>query len=148
MESESIRFDSKVMNKSNLMFIIEDTNNNKFGCYVSSTINQCSDSSWINDSNSFVFSLNSNNKIIAFEKYNIQSNYIHYAFRLYQKSSDTLFGIGYGSAHTIRIYKENSKSSSYCSQYNDYYDYHGKSNAVRGSTGSFTPKRITVIQMK
>ena len=33
-------FDSRVMNKSNLMFVIEDTNNNKFGGYINSTIDK------------------------------------------------------------------------------------------------------------
>ena len=51
-------FDSKLMNRSNLMFVIEDTNNNKFGGYITAKINEYD--SWIYDSKAFVFSLKSN----------------------------------------------------------------------------------------
>ena len=143
-------FDDRVMNRSNLMFVIEDTNKNKFGGYITSKIDKYD--SDINDFNSFVFSLKSNNRINGMMKFEIQSNYSQYAFRLYDKSDSYLFGIGCG--HDIRIYKENSKSSSTCYQDNNRYNYHGTSNAfLQGcSHGSssvyFTPKRITVIQMK
>ena len=142
-------FDSKVINKSNLMFVIEDTNRNKFGGYVTSTINQRNN--YINDSNSFLFSLKSNGRINGMMKFEVQSNYEKNAFYLDQKSNTQLFR--FGPNHTILVYKENSKGSSYNCHDNNYYNFHGATSAFfqnsNNNTNSqhYTPKRITVIQM-
>ena len=64
------------------------------------------------------------------------------------KSYGQLFYLtnGYG----IHIYRENSKSSSSCSQGDSYFDCHGYKNPMIGKpdNSNYTPKRITVIQMK
>ena len=45
-------FEDKVKGKGNLIFVIEDTNNNKFGGYVNSTIDKID--SFIRDANSYL----------------------------------------------------------------------------------------------
>jgi hypothetical protein len=50
----------------------------------------------------------------------------------------------------LYIYKEGSKTKSYSRQ-QQCFNYHGIENALTGKIGQnnpFTPKRITVIQMK
>ena len=65
-------FGDRIIFKSNLIFVIEDTNGNKFGGYMFSSINLYN--SWIKDPNSFVFSLKSNGKFNEMKKFNIKSN--------------------------------------------------------------------------
>ena len=136
-------FDSKIINKSNLMFVIEDTINNKFGGYINSTIDKVD--SWITDSNAFVFSLKSNGRINGMMKFNIKSGSSSHAFYMYPKSSSDMFGIG---CWGIDIYKKGN-SNTFCKQ--DSFDYNGIQHVLCGSGTSatnFTPKRFVVIQMK
>ena len=132
------------MNKSNLMFVIEDNDGQKFGGYINTKIT-CT-GSWINDQNAFLFSLNSNGRINGMMKFNVSNSST--AFILYPKSSsEELFRFGKGGFSDIRIDVKDS-SNSYCYQNINNFDYNGISNALRGTSGNFTPKRITVIQMK
>ena len=59
-------FDDRVHGKNQLIFVVEDTNNNKFGGYIGSTINQLG---WTTDSNAFVFSLKSNGRLKKMMKF-------------------------------------------------------------------------------
>ena len=141
-------FEDKVKGKGNLIFVIEDTNNNKFGGYLNATINQVD--KLINDPNSFKFSLKSNNRIKGMMKFEIQSSYSQNAFKLYNKSNDLIFAFGNLS---LWLKKENKKSDSKCYQHNDRYNYHGTTNAFLENNRienevTFTPKRFVVIQMK
>ena len=70
---------------------------------------------------------------------------------LHTKTSNYLIALGGGVA--IYLYKENNKGSSYCYHHNNNFDYHETENPLVGGSGIqsckyFTPKRITVIQMK
>ena len=77
------------------------------------------------------------------KKFNVSSP--SNAFKLYSKSSgNELFRFGDGS--DFRIDKK-GKTVSYCSN-NGHYNYSGISDALRGTSNTFTPKRIIVIQMK
>ena len=131
------------MNKSQLLFVIEDRNNNKFGGYLTSTISGVN--TWITDYNSFSFSLKSNGNINGMQKFEIQSNCAGNAFFMWQKSYNNLFSMG--CSNHVHVYKENDKTRSCCSN-NNSYNFHGIQNGPRGTSGNFTPKRITVIQMK
>ena len=118
-------------------------NNNKFGCYLPVKIDRYG--SWVDgNKDMFLFSLKSNGRIGKMMKFEWKQGYGYY---LDQQSSSGLICLGYGIA--IRLYKENSKTASYCYQNNDYFDYHGIQNALCGCNHpqTFTPKRITVIQM-
>ena len=126
------------MNRSDLVFVVEDTNNNKFGGYITSTINKYDSS--ITDSNAFVFSLKSNGRLKGMKKFNIIKP--EKVFYLYNKSYNRLFEIGGGD---ICICKKGSGYKPYCLQRS--FNYEGISNALCNGR-YFTPKRITVIQMK
>ena len=61
-EKETSIFDSIIYNRNQLLFIIEDTEGNKFESYINTTITTVY---WITDPNAFVlfFSLESNGKL-------------------------------------------------------------------------------------
>ena len=137
------------MNKSNLAFIVEDEQNNKFGYYLSTQIQSNKYNSWIStDNNTFLFSLKSNGRLNGMMKFEIKDTNKGYA--VYQISHEYLIGLG--AEFGIVLYKENSKGKSNCRQNNSYFDYHGTENPLVGGSGIesrkyFTPKRIIVIEM-
>ena len=137
-------FDERVKGKNNLIFVIEDRNRNKFGGYVSSTIRQCN--AYTSDTNLFLFSLKSNNRINGMMKFEIQSCCSQSGLYVCDKSCNTLFK--FGRDGDLIISKENCKSSSQCYQTSYSINYHGIQNALIGMSGYFTPKRIIVIEMK
>ena len=133
------------MNKNQLSFVIEDEQNNKFGGYLSATINKTTNGggSWIDnisDSNAFLFSLKSKGRLNGMMKFEIKNT--SNTFLLWN-SYDILFN--FGSGHDISLLYKSNKTSSYCNQ--NSYDYHGQTNALCGGR-NFTPKRFVVIQMK
>ncbi|BFU20592.1 predicted protein [Entamoeba histolytica] len=132
-------FDQRIKNKEHLIILIEDEEGNKFGGYVDSKIDKVG--CYINDSKSFLFSLESNGRIEGMKKFDIKKS--GYAFWLWNQSDNCLFALGCG--HDICVYKENYKTKSYCKQ--SSFEYGGISNALCGK-GGFTPKRITIIEMK
>ncbi|BFU21960.1 trichohyalin, putative [Entamoeba histolytica] len=134
-------FDQRIWNKEDIIIIIEDSRGNKFGGYVNSKIDKVE--SYIYDSKSFLFSLESNGRIKGMKKFDIK--YPEYAFILHNKSDNCLFEFGLGGYSDIHVYKENNKTKSYCIQ--DSFDYKGIENALCGKY-RFTPKRIIVIEMK
>ncbi|BFU20368.1 predicted protein [Entamoeba histolytica] len=133
-------FDQRIWNKEHIIIIIEDEEGNKFGGYVNSKIDKVDD--WINDSQSFVFSLVSNGRMKGMMKFDIKQP--QYAFYLDNQSSDWLFEFGYG----FMVCKENNKILSHCKQ--NSFEYKGISNALCGKQHPkrFTPKRIIIIEMK
>ncbi|GAB1220411.1 hypothetical protein ENUP19_0053G0002 [Entamoeba nuttalli] len=129
---------SVVMNKEHIIIIIEDEEGNQFGGYVNSKIDKVG--GFINDSKSFVFSLESNGRIYEMMKFDIILP--ECAFKIYNQSNYHLFSFGNGG--DIDVYKENIKTESYCIQYS--FEYEGIENALCGKY-NFTPKRIIVIEM-
>ncbi|BFU22101.1 TLD, putative [Entamoeba histolytica] len=137
-------FYQRIWNKKHIIIIIEDEDGNKFGGYVNSKIDKVGE--WINDSKSFVFSLESNGRMERMMKFDIKDP--RYAFILHNQSDDCLFIFGYFGYGDFGVFKENDKTESYCSQYS--FEYEGISNALCGKQypERFTPKRIIVIEMK
>ena len=135
-----------LLKKENLLFLIEDTIGNTFGGFLKRKIEK--EATWINDSNAFLFTLRSNGRIDEMMKYEIKEP--KYAFYLYDKSQDRFFGFGYGSGHSLTIFKANRKSLSYCDQNDKYFNYHNIPNALCGTThpDKMTLKRVVIIQMK
>ncbi|BFU25321.1 predicted protein [Entamoeba histolytica] len=134
-------FDQRIINKEHIIIIIEDTEGNKFGGYVNSKIDEVG--YYIYDSQSFVFSLESNGRIEGMKKFDIKQP--EDAFCLYNQSHDFLFAFG---GNDICVYKEDNKTESYC--YQDSFEYEGITKALCGKQHPerFTPKRIIVIEMK
>ncbi|BFU25665.1 predicted protein [Entamoeba histolytica] len=133
-------FGERVMNKEHVIIIIEDEDGNKFGGYVNSKIDK--DDGWINDSKSFVFSLDSKGRMEGMMKFDIKQP--QDAFRLWNKSNNWLFNFGCGGGD-IYLKKIYDKKDSHCKQRS--FEYKGISNALCGNE-NFTPKRIIVIEMK
>ncbi|BFU24681.1 trichohyalin, putative [Entamoeba histolytica] len=113
-------FYQRIKNKEHIIIIIEDEEGNKFGGYVDSKIDKVGADDWINDSKSFVFSLD--------------------------QTDNCLFAFGYYG--DICVHKANYKTKSFC--YQDSFEYEGIPNALCGKQHPyrFTPKRIIVIEMK
>ena len=141
-------FDEKVRNQSNLIFIVEDTENNKFGGYISSTVHSSVDYS-TGDSNAFLFRLSSSRTTKERKKFTISSSYTGSAFVCSNQSSSNLFYFG---NNEIYVNKQNRKNSSFCKQHSTIYYSYSTSNELLPYTSNennyFTPKRIMVIQMK
>ena len=139
-------FDSKILNKNQLIFIIEDTEGNKFGGYIDSTIDTIYDGhdrTRITDSKSFIFSLESNGRLNNMKKFNVKEP--EYAFCLFDKSDNCLFTIGYLD---IIIYKKGSEYKPYCKQ--NSFNYEGIKTPLCGKDDfdPFELKRFIIIQMK
>ena len=130
-------FEGKVFNRSNVAVIIEDTNGNKFGGYVSSTIDKYE--KWFNDANTFVFSLKSNGRINGMKKFNAIEPELSY----YQYRSKSGVLVCFGGGRDISVSKKDS-GENYCNQKS--FNYEGISNALCGAY-NFTTKRIIVVQM-
>ena len=136
-------FDSKVLNKSNLAFVVEDTNNNIFGYYFNGEITKLN--GWMKANGSFAFSLKSNGRIhqpMKFdEKEKCSGLYIHdnYETRLFYPDS------------LLYFFKENKKNQCEIKEASYLFDFNGLENVFFESSGEggwvkFNPKRIVVIQ--
>ena len=77
-------FDDKVINRSNLVFVIEDTDDNKFGGYIGIKINEINRS--MDDPKVFLFSLKSNGRIDGMMKFEARDT--SRAVRICNKSND------------------------------------------------------------
>ena len=140
-------FDSKIMNKSNLLFIIEDTNNNKFGYYFNGTVTQCEKD--LKGNGSFLFSLKSSGRDQQ-EMFKFEEKQECKGLYIYNKANVMLFGVSNG----FWIRKEDRKSFD-CEIYqnNDNFDFHNVENVfpIYSCSGIqsdvFNPKQISVIQM-
>ncbi|GAB1219596.1 hypothetical protein ENUP19_0039G0011 [Entamoeba nuttalli] len=141
-------FDQRLMNKENLIILIKDTEDNLFGGYVHSKIDKIDE--WINDPNSFLFSLKIKGRIKGMKKFDIEDS--EYAIYIFKRTDDSLFSFGYsgifGCLSDIFVYKENNKTNSYC--YQETFEYKGIENALCGKQHPhcFIPKQIVVVEMK
>ena len=141
-------FDKIIINKQNIIILIENEEGIKIGGFISSKIDKITNyddeeeenEEWIADEKSFVFTFKDNKSM----KYDIKKDKQDKAFCLYHKSHLNLFSIGNNDIviekimDNTRIY-QNERSS---------FDYEGKENALIGKTGYLSTKRIIVIQMK
>ena len=137
-------FDDKIVGKSHFAIVIEDEEKNKFGYYTPKKIEQVG--KYYNDQNAFLFSLKSNGRLNGMMKF--ESLKMNDGFIVRSKSDSTLFGIYSG----FYLHKENDKNNSNCYENasDKYYDLRDQQYPLIGKPKSskFTPKRITVIQMK
>ena len=75
----------------------------------------------------------------------------NYGYIGVSNSKYCLIRLGGSQLGDIVLYKKCYKEYSHCFQNNEYTNYHGIENALVGRSREsypFTPKRITVIQMK
>ena len=138
-QNRSTIFGEKIMNRNDLLFIIEDNDGNKFGEYLHAKVTGWN--KWVNDDKAFIFSLKSNGRLDGIKKFEIKNS--QNVFKLWNDCYSNLFYIGNVD---IGIYKSDQKSSSYTNSTSSF-DYHGLSNPLRGTSATFTPKKIVVIQL-
>ena len=151
--TENSEFGKLVFGKEHLVFVIEDSENNMFGCYIHSPINCYQykvNGEWkgsnIEDKNAFVFSLNSNGRLSRAKKFGIIEEERIWAFQIYEENYGLLFSVGDGP--DICVFKENMKDKSYCKQWS--FDYEENDIVLVGKDGKencFIPTRIRVFQM-
>ena len=144
---ETSVFDKKVSGKNNLIFVVEDTMNNKFGYYFNGTIDLNKSDSYLKGNGCFLFTLYSNGRVNGMMKFEQKNR--TYGFIVNDKTDDALFAIHWG----FSIKKENKKNKSSVNEYSKFFDYHGTTKAFHpdltdGSWKEFTPKRFVVIEMK
>ena len=145
-------FYPKILNKKQLLFLIESTDGEKFGYYEDKLIKREHRLIQIKPTNekSFHFNIQSrNNRLSNPMKFEIKEPYSHgYGFVWCPKPT-TLIRIG-----TIIIKNKRFKNNSYCLPQNDSFDFHGIERALCGNEPNekgnmiFSPKRMLVIQMK
>ena len=137
-------FIESILNKSQLIFLIETDDNIVFGGYINSEIDIIGEhyEDWIFDEKMFLFTLRDDMPMKIKRK---QKGRRDNAFYLYQNNFDRLFSMGNGE---IIIYK--GMFNSCCYQNDTVFNYKGMRNALIGRTGykCFMVKRITVLQMK
>lgn len=143
---ENSEFESRVLGKKNLTFLIEDKKGNKFGYYLSTTISKYG--RWIPTGRStFLFSLEKSGKTDNPTKFEIR--FQCQGYWLYPRNNSNLIELG-----DIALYKENYKNKCYCEQDTWNFNYHGITNAFCGKKtnkicrNGFEPKRILVVQME
>ena len=140
-------FNERIIGKKQLVFLIEDENNEKFGYYLNTDVVEEYGKTIETDNNSFSFNLKSNGRLKKPMKYEI-TNCKRGGYWLYQKEQSSLLFIG-----DISIEKSNLKTESWCWQNKSYFNYHNIEHALcKNTTGKsktyFIPKKILVIQMK
>ena len=144
-------FDSCIFGKENIVVLVDDHQNNRFGVFLKSKIETYQYQEFgewkgqsITDGNAFVFSVKSNNRFNGMMKFPIKSTDKEHAFILYKRDSPMLFCVG---GNDISIKKEEYKSKCFCKQ--SSFSYQGKSNCLIGREGSenpFTVMRVRVLQ--
>ena len=150
----SSTFDKRIYGRGKLVFLIEDENNNIFGCFVNQPIDRYwyfKNNQWngskIVDKKTFIFTIESNGRCQQPMKFEIKPTDKSEAFALYHENESMLFSIGNG--FDICIFKEESKHACYCCQQS--FDYQGYQKVLVGNESKsypFTLKRIQVFQMK
>ena len=141
-------FNERILGKNQLVFLIEDTDGEKFGYYLDTEViekyHKQYDSPISTNRYSFHFNLNSNGRLGNAMKFEIKD--IRYGgYRLFLNYQKELISLG-----NISLYKENMIKYSYCLHFDSYFYYYGIENALSRKSYPYTfdTKRILVIEMK
>ena len=135
-------FSRYIIDKSNLLFMIDDMEYNRFGGYISSKITGAD--TYIKDPNAFIFSLKSNGRLPGPTKFNIKDP--DDAFTLITTHDRYIFAFGGG--YDIKL--DSKKTFNYANSNPCSYDFGNNTNALYGKIypNRFTPKRWVVYQME
>ena len=129
----------RIIGKKQIAFIIEDSDNELFGYYLNSTVEE-KYTILSTDKKSFHFNLESFGRLKYPTQFPIQNIKLG-GLKLFEKSHDSLITIG-----DISLFKVHKKNWSSISQLDTNFDYHRLSLALCGKQ-VFTPIKIIVIQM-
>ena len=151
-KTKTSTFDDRIIGKKQIAILLEEEKGNVFGLYFDTPIMYYmmkEDGEWVGEKNygnkSFVFSIESNDRLDYPMKFEKQSGY-DICFSLYKKEHGVLFSIGGGP--DICIMKKDYRDLSYCKQFT--FDYKGKERVFVGREKSRKPfriERIRVLQM-
>lgn len=138
-------FPSYVCNRKNLVFVIEDTNNNKFGAYIDAEIVSYGSTvdDLVTDQKAFVFTLKSNGRINNMMKFDIRN--ADNACIVFDEHSQALIKFG----NDICVLRMENKEKCWVKQ--SAFDYRGMTSVLIGKRypqNYFTPRRFVVLQMK
>ena len=134
-DKKGCEIEQTILNKKELLFVIETENGQKLGCYINVPITSMN--KYIVDSNASLFEFVENNG------YQFPINTPKYAIKIYPMKKDELFVIGDGD---ITIYKKEKKEKCFC-KLKSYRNVNVKEGLI-ANRGKFTVKRICVVQMK
>ena len=138
-------FNSQIIGKKQLLFLIENDENEIFGYYLHNKIIEKYSEKILVDKNSFHFTLHSK-QIKSPIKFEIIDNTLA-GYQLYEQRNNYLIELG-----DIIIMKEELKKKSFATHSIKIFNYHGLSNGLFGKKKSidgclyFTPKRIVILQ--
>ena len=135
-------FSQYIIGKSNLLFMIDDEQNNRFGGYINSKITESD--KFIHDDNAFIFSLRSNGRLSKPTQFKIKNP--EDAFISITDHDRYIFAFGGG--YDIKL--DSKKTANYANSNPSSYDFRGHEDALYGKIypNRFTPKRWVVYQMK
>ena len=136
-------FNKKIIGKEKLIFLIENNENEKFGYYLHTKIEEKYDEWNQTDMNSFEFNLESNGRLQGPMKFDVIIPY--FGYWLMKDSENSLIRLS-----DIDLFKENRKQCC-CNQTQFAFNYQGIEKALCGKVNWNNPvtiKRILVIQMK
>nr|BAN40866.1 hypothetical protein [Entamoeba invadens] len=131
-------FDGKVMNKSNLCFLVEDTYHNKFGGVCTGNINAVGE--WIHNGSSYIFSLVRGGTLNP-KRFGKSGN-DNYEFWLNSQNHNYLFGFGFGNNGCDIAMCKKGENGSCCNP----STYTTKQNELTDND-KFTPKSVVVFQL-
>ena len=143
---QSNQFKERIIKKKQLLFLIEDTDGEKFGYFENTSICENDFKLKKSDLNSFAFNLKSNGRLPSPMKFESKTEWNK--CNLSYKSDSVLITIG-----DIHLCKKESKNQSFCEQNEDIFNYHGFEKGLCGKIGEkcwgekFVPKRFVVVQM-
>ena len=117
-------FDERIIGKKQLVFLIEDTDGEKFGYYLNTEVIEDYEYVIRTDNKSFHFNLESHGRLPHPMKFEIK-DLKEGGYMLWGKSDSLLIYLG-----DIVLYKENQKNESNCEQNEEDFDYHGIKKAL------------------
>ena len=137
------QINQKLINRSELMFLVEDTEQNKFGFYLSTKIQPNIFDNWVaTDSNSFLFSLKSNGRIDRMMQFElINKGYGYYIYM--DQNKPVLFYAGVD----FYIGKKSRQDWTKTMQNPQNTNLNGIEYPLTGRNGRFSVKQFVVIQM-
>ena len=149
---ETSTLNNRICGKKQLIFMIQDTDCEIFGYYLSCEINQTFNSNstyYISNDQTFEFNIQTKNKRLKQPiKFGIEKRCEKTGYVLFNDFQMELITLG-----DIHLFKQNFASRSYCENNQHLWKYEGenmlcgKSMNTVGKGNYFIPKRIIIIQM-
>ena len=133
-------FGKEIMEKSQVVILIETSFDIVFGCYICNTIDSID--KYIQYAHSLLFTFKDNDEIKICERKNFGKNVI----KVYNKNDEKL--VEFGNSEIV-IMKE-GKASLCQQQSNSVFNYHNENDRIVGVnlSDSFIPNRIQIIQFE